>query len=434
MKCFLSLSIGEKEFSFLRGFRKKGYVVVRELRTYPIDRINMISSKREDVYVNYASSFSYFDVQNVPRMSKKVLPLYLRKRIDDMGIMKEREDFFIKYRVVEETEEILKVAYFTAPRREKEKIFQALQSRFQILKLFTLKMCAIARLLSHITRKINVAVFKDGGETLCVFNRDGVIYHVHVSRTEISDVELESAIRYFEENFHERLKICFLIGEEVQREYNISVPVCSPFFGNLIRGINNRDANNFASVLGNLFVTDEENLLPEQYTSLVKNLHLSKRIGVCFFIFSFIFLVLAVYNLGIIHNLKRCYEIKRAVVEREIDHINRSRPSEEEIGKLNAFINLYRTFLDEPKVTAVMVWFCKNTPRNIRFTNADMKMENGSLNISIKGMALGNYEGAKQSFILLLNRMKTHFILQDKVFNYTGSGGFFSIKCIRKKI
>ncbi|OQX54988.1 MAG: hypothetical protein B5M53_04920 [Candidatus Cloacimonas sp. 4484_209] len=108
-----------------------------------IDRINMISSKREDVYVNYASSFSYFDVQNVPRMSKKVLPLYLRKRIDDMGIMKEREDFFIRYRVVEETEEILKVAYFTAPRREKERAFQALQSRFQILKLFTLKMCAI---------------------------------------------------------------------------------------------------------------------------------------------------------------------------------------------------------------------------------------------------------------------------------------------------
>jgi len=434
MRQFLSLNIRGEEFSFLRGFRRKGCVVVKELKTYPIDRINMISSKKEDVYINYAGSFSYFDVQNVPRTSKRVLPFYLRKKIDEMGIMKEREDFFINYKIVEETEGFLKLAYFAAPQEEKEKILHALQSNFQMLKLFTLEVCAVACLISRLTKEANVAILKSGERIFFIFNKCGVIYHIHTIRANMAEVEAESAIRYFKETFHKELKFCFLIGEEVQGEYNISVPVCSPFFGNLIKGISNRDANNFASALGNLFVTDEENLLPEQYMSLVKNLRLSKGIGVFFFIFSFAFLVLAVYNLSIIRNLKKDYEIKYTAVEKGIDYINRLKPSEEEIRKLNTFINFYEVFLNEPKVTTVTVWLCKNVPHNIRFTNTDMKMENGNLNISIKGIALGNYERARQSFTLLLDKMRTRFILQDKVFNYIDNKGVFSIKCIRKRL
>jgi len=291
MKRFLSLSIREKDFLFLRGFRKKKYIVIDEQKTYPLDKLDTIFSKKEDVYVNYSSSFSYFDIQNVPKASKKVLPFYLRRKIDDMGIMKEREDFFINYRIIEETGEILKLAYFAALRKEKEKIFHALQSKFRILKLFTLKMCAVASLLSHLTKEANVAVFKDGEETSIIFNKDGVIYHVHTLRTKATDTELQSAIRYFGENFHEKLKMCFLIGEDVQGEYNISIPICTPFFGSLVKGINNKDANNSASNLGNLFVIDKDNLLPEQYLGLTRNLSLSKGISVCFLLslLSFLF-------------------------------------------------------------------------------------------------------------------------------------------------
>lgn len=199
MRQFLSLNIRGEEVSFLRGFRKKGCVVVKELKTYPIDRINMISSEKEDVYINYAGSFSYFDVQNVPRTSKRVLPLYLRKRIDEMGIMKEREDFFINYKIVEETEGFLKLAYFAALREEKEKILHALQSNFQMLKLFTLEVCAVACLISHLTKEANVAILKSGERISFIFNKCGVIYNIHTMRASMAEVEAENAIRYFKE-------------------------------------------------------------------------------------------------------------------------------------------------------------------------------------------------------------------------------------------
>ncbi|MCK4278792.1 MAG: hypothetical protein KAW82_06375 [Desulfurellaceae bacterium] len=199
MRQFLSLNIRGEEFSFLRGFRKKGCVAVKELKTYPIDRINMISSEKEDVYINYAGSFSYFDVQNVPRTSKRVLPLYLRKRIDEMGIMKEKEDFFINYKIVEETEGFLKLAYFAALREEKEKILHALQSNFQMLKLFTLEVCAVACLISHLTKEANVAILKSGERIFFIFNKCGVIYNIHTMRASMAEVEAENAIRYFKE-------------------------------------------------------------------------------------------------------------------------------------------------------------------------------------------------------------------------------------------
>jgi len=413
-------------------------------------------------YVSFSPRGILFAENNFPITKPKFLELNLRKNISETGMFEEA--FIIRHKILSKNPPYQKINYFALPLSERERILSYLAPETYRLESLLPAQVPFAYYLSSFISRLSCGIYPtDTGYEIVFFEGSSIFYTRSIILPDTGDRKtsfldaLGETLTYFKQTYKRSPENIYLADDSYKEsiERALKVKVLNIDFSHLVdKPLSQNETFYLPILLGNITAPPQYNLLEPTYLSEILARKWTKRLSVGALSISLALLFLAGYLFLQITKKQKFYAELSNKIKQDVAKIVQIQPSDEELQKLEKFIELYKAFQKQPKIDEFLVWLSTHYPARavivsmvaepmlppqkaqeatlqesqppLEKTQSIPKSFN-SLKISFTGEMIGSYEEARREFYNFISELQKNWEVISSQFTYHESSGVFNV-------